>query len=230
MTMRSHLSPGVLGAAFAALFWLFAAHAVAQDAGNAPPRTLTPAEREAKARNYFTDTTLLTQDGKSVRFYADVLKDHVVLINFVFTECGDACPLITHKLLQARQALGAQARQVRFVSISIDPEHDTPQTMTQFARKHSALDPEWLWLTGPKVNVDRVTKKLGAYTNDPTDHFTGLIVGNLRTDRWIKIRPDAPPAVIATQLRIVGELDAPQGAAPSAGGALAQGRPGGEPK
>jgi len=180
-----------------------------------PQRVPTPAEREAKARSYFTDTTLLTQDGKSVRFYADVLKNRVVLVNFVFTECGDSCPLITFKLLQARQELGALAPQVRFVSISIDPEHDTPQSMAQFARKHSAVDPEWLWLTGPKANVDVVTRKLGAYTDDRSDHFTGLIVGNLRTDRWIKIRPDAPPAVIAAQLRLVGELDTPAGAAAS---------------
>jgi cytochrome oxidase Cu insertion factor (SCO1/SenC/PrrC family) len=177
---------------------------------------LTPAEREAKGRNYFTDTALVAQDGRSLRFYGDVLKDHVVLINFVFTECGDACPLITHKLLQARQALGARAREVRFVSISIDPERDTPQTMLQFARKHNAIDPEWLWLTGPKANVDLVTRKLGAYTDDRNDHFTGLIVGNLRTDRWIKIRPDAPPAVITAQLRMVGEFDPKVGAAPAA--------------
>ena len=169
----------------------------------------TPAQREAKQRAYFTDTPLLAQDGRALKFHADVLKDQLVLINFVFTECGDACPLITQKLLAVRQILGPQAAQVRFVSISIDPERDTPQTMTQFARKQGALDPQWLWLTGAKSNVDLVTKKLGAWTDDPQNHFTGLIVGNVRTDRWLKIRPDAPPAAIALQLRQLGELENP---------------------
>lgn len=171
------------------------------------------AAREAKARSYFTDTVLQAQDGRSLRFFSDVLKDRVVLVNFVFTECGDSCPLITHKLLQARQLLGAQSREVRYVSVTIDPERETPQTMAAFARKHGAVDPQWLWLSGSKANIDLVTKRLGAYTDTREEHFTGLIVGNLRTDRWVKIRPDAPPAVIAEQLRRVGELDARVGAA-----------------
>lgn len=171
------------------------------------------AAREAKARNYFTDTVLQAQDGRSLRFYSDVLKDQVVLVNFVFTECGDSCPLITHKLLQARQSLGPQARNVRYVSITIDPERETPQTMAAFARKHGAVDPQWLWLSGSKANIELVTKRLGAHTDTREEHFTGLIVGNLRTDRWVKIRPDAPPQAIAEQLRRVGELDGPPAAA-----------------
>lgn len=171
------------------------------------------AAREAKARGYFTDTVLQAQDGRSLRFYSDVLKDQVVLVNFVFTECGDSCPLITHKLLQARQSLGPQARNVRYVSITIDPERETPQTMAAFARKHGAIDPQWLWLSGSKANIELVTKRLGAYTDTREEHFTGLIVGNLRTDRWVKIRPDAPPQAIAEQLRRVGELDGTPAAA-----------------
>ena len=166
----------------------------------------TPAEIEAKGRKYFTDTPLVTQDGRSLRFYDDVLKGRLVLINFVFTECSDACPLITAKLLPTRHLLGAQARDVRFVSITVDPERETPKTMADFARKHSAVDPEWLWLSGSRANIELVTKRLGAYTDTREEHFTGLIVGNLSTDRWVKIRPDAPPMVIAEQLRRVGQL------------------------
>src|SRR3954453_314174 len=80
---------------------------------------LSPAEREAKARDYFTETKLKTQADKTVRFYSDALKDKVVLINFVFTQCGDACPLITAKLVQAKRELGdVFGQEVRFVSIS----------------------------------------------------------------------------------------------------------------
>jgi len=177
---------------------------------------LTPAEREAKGRNYFTNVQLVAQDGRPMRFYDDVLKGRLVLVNFVFTECGDACPLITALLLQTRQLLGAQASEARFVSITVDPERETPQTMAAFAKKHSAVDPEWLWLSGSKANIEQVTKRLGAYTDTRETHFTGLLVGNLRTDRWVKMRPDAPPQLIAEQLRRVGELDAKSGAAPAA--------------
>lgn len=171
----------------------------------------TPAQRDAKARTYFTDSALLAQDGKAMRFYTDVLKGRVVLINFVFTECGDACPLITQKLLQTRQLLGAHEREVRFVSISVDPDNDTPKTMSAFAAKQGALLPEWFWLTGAKANVEAVTSRLGAYTEDPRSHVTGMIIGNLRTDRWTRVRPDATPAAIVAELRRVGELGAAAG-------------------
>lgn len=171
-----------------------------------------PVDRAAKARAYFGDTPLLAQDGRPVRFYSDVLKDRLVLINFVFTECGEACPLMTQKLLQTRQLLGPQATAVRIVSISVDPENDTPQTMSAFATKQGALVPEWLWLTGSKANVEAVTRRLGAYTENRQTHLTGLIVGNLRTDRWTRVMPDASAAQIASELRRVGELAVAGGA------------------
>lgn len=161
----------------------------------------TGIDADTRARTYFTDTKLLAHDGRERRFYSDILRDRVVLINFVFTECGDACPLITQQLLQARQLLGDAAREIRFVSISIDPERDTPQTLTQFASKQGAIDPEWVWLTGARANVDAVTKRLGAYTDNPQNHLTGLILGNVRTEQWVRMRPDAAPRQIAAELR-----------------------------
>jgi protein SCO1 len=155
-----------------------------------------------KGRDYFTDTILVTQDGRKMRFYTDVLQGHVVLINFMYTSCGDACPLITSSLVKAKNELGdAFGRDVRFVSLSVDPEHDTPADLAKFAKKMDARHPEWIFLTGTKANMDLVLKKLGSYTDDPTDHQTGLIIGNTRTDHWRKVRPDTPPGVIAAELR-----------------------------
>lgn len=170
-------------------------------AQTASPAVRGPVDAETRARTYFTDTKLLAHDGRERRFYSDILRDRVVLINFVFTECGDACPTITQQLLQARQQLGEAAREVRFVSISIDPERDTPQTLAAFAAKQGAVDPEWLWLTGARANVDAVTRRLGAYTDNPQNHLTGLILGNVRTEQWVKMRPDASPRQIAAELR-----------------------------
>jgi cytochrome oxidase Cu insertion factor (SCO1/SenC/PrrC family) len=172
---------------------------------------LTPAEREAKAREYFTDTKLKTQSDRTVRFYSDAMKDKVVLINFVFTQCGDACPLITAKLVQAKKELGeAFGTEVRFLSISIDPQHDRPADLAKFARKFDAVHPEWLFLTGEPANVEAVVKKLGAWTEDIESHSTAIIIGSPRQGKWKKVRPDAPPKIIAEELRyfVAGEQDA----------------------
>lgn len=184
---------------------------VAIGAAQAQQAKLSPAERDAKAREYFTDTKLKTQSDRTVRFYSDALKDKVVLINFVFTQCGDACPLITAKLVQVKKDLGeAFGQDVRFVSISIDPRHDRPQDLAKFAAKFDAVHPEWLFLTGEPASVEGVVKKLGAYTPDVESHSTALIIGSPRQARWKKVRPDAPPKIIAEELRqlVAGEIEA----------------------
>lgn len=180
-------------------------------AAQAQQAKVSPAEREAKARAYFTDTVLQTQNGRKVQFYSDLLKDKVVLINFVFTQCGEACPLIMATLVQVKRELGeAFGRELRFVSISIDPQHDRPQDLVKFARKLDAVHSEWLFLTGEPANVEHVVKKLGAWTPERETHSTAIIIGSPRQARWKKVRPDAPPKIIAEELRrlIAGEIEA----------------------
>jgi cytochrome oxidase Cu insertion factor (SCO1/SenC/PrrC family) len=162
----------------------------------------SPAERDAKAREYFTDTVLNTQDARPVRFYSDALRGKVIVVNFVFTQCRGACPLITAKLVQVKNELGeAFGRDVRFVSISIDPENDSPEELASFARKLDAVHPEWLFLTGDKAHVGQVVKKLGASTEDLESHSTAIIIGSAQQARWRKLRPDTSPKMVAEQLR-----------------------------
>jgi protein SCO1 len=158
--------------------------------------------REARARLYFTDSLVRTQDARPVKFYSEALSGKVVLVNFIFTRCGGACPLITAKLAQVKNELGESfGREVRFVSISIDPEHDSPEELARFARKMDAVHPEWLFVTGDKAQVDQVVKKLGVSTAELESHSTALIIGSAREGRWRKLKPDASPKLIAAQLR-----------------------------
>jgi cytochrome oxidase Cu insertion factor (SCO1/SenC/PrrC family) len=159
---------------------------------------------EEAARSYFTDLPLLTQDGKEVRFYTDVLKDKVVLINFIFTECADACPLITQKLTLVRDQLEGQLGDpVQFVSISLDPVRDTPAELKKFARRHQADHDGWLFLTGERDNVEHIVKKLGQYSPDLQAHSTLILAGNVKYAHWMKIAPNAPSAGIAEKVRLL---------------------------
>lgn len=165
-----------------------------------PAASQAPSE-EDRARAYFTDLPLLTQDGKQVRFYTDVLKDRVVLINFVYTNCKDSCPLITQMLNKVRDSLGERFdNPVRFVSISTDPERDTPRALSEFAKQQKADDPGWFFLTGEKKNVDFVIKRLGQYSPNVESHSTLMLAGNVRTRHWIKIMPMTPPLAIVAKL------------------------------
>jgi cytochrome oxidase Cu insertion factor (SCO1/SenC/PrrC family) len=157
---------------------------------------------EQKARQYFTDLPLLTQEGKSVRFYTDVLKDRVVLINFVYTNCEDSCPLVTQQLTQVRDRLGEMFDDpIRFVSISTDPTRDTPQALAKFAQQQKADEPGWLFLTGEKENIDFIIKRLGQFSPQAEAHSTLMIAGNVRTRHWIKIMPMTPVPGIVVKLQ-----------------------------
>jgi cytochrome oxidase Cu insertion factor (SCO1/SenC/PrrC family) len=161
---------------------------------------------EQAARNYFTDLPLLTQDGKQVRFFTDVLKDKVVLISFVYTECKDACPLLTHKLTLVRDQLEGQlGKPIQFVSISLDPARDTPAALKAFARRHHADHAGWVFLTGESANVNQIIKKLGQYSPDLQSHSTLMLAGNVKTAHWMKIPPTAPPMAIAEKLRLLAQ-------------------------
>ena len=166
---------------------------------------------EAKARNYFTDLELVTQDGETVRFYSDVLRNRVVLVNFVFTNCEDACPMMTRMLTQVETLLGEDRGAVLFVSMSIDPERDSPAAMKAFARKNGADHENWVFLTGEPERVNFIVKRLGQYTEEVEAHSTLLLAGNVGRAHWKKIPPMVPPEGIAQTLR---ELVEPQGMVP----------------
>jgi protein SCO1/2 len=151
---------------------------------------ILPARAATWGANYFPNTALTTQDGKTVHFYDDLLKDKKVVINFIYTKCGDSCPLETARLAQVQRILGDRmGRDVFFYSFSVDPVRDTPEELKAYAEKFHA-GPGWLFLTGKKADIEVVRKKLGqaarAGENEITDHSTSLMIGNTATGQWIR--------------------------------------------
>ena len=164
---------------------------------------------EQKARDYFTNLEVFDQDGKSLRFYDDVLKDKVVAINFIFTNCQGACPLMTRQMTMVRDMLGVDlGTDIHFVSISIDPVRDTPAAMKEFAETHDADQAGWRFVTGNPDNLAFIVKRLGQYTDDVEAHSTLLIAANVRTAHWTKIPPNVPPNGVVERLRMLIEEDA----------------------
>ena len=177
-------------------------HAMHDHAAHERPSGPLAVPVETKSRNYFGDAELLDQHGRRLKFYTDALHGKIVLINVLFTECKDACPMMTRVLVRARGMLDPAVRQnVRFVSISVDPERDTPAELLKFARKQEADHPDWLFLTGSKPNITAVANRLGYPVLDPQMHSTQMLAGNTVTGHWVKLRPDADSASIAMQLR-----------------------------
>ena len=91
--------------------------------------------------------TLVRQDGKQVLLPHELDDGRTVLLNFIFTTCSSTCPLTSRTLEEFQTKLGADAARVHLVSISIDPEQDTPARLAEYARKFHA-GPEWQYYTG----------------------------------------------------------------------------------
>ncbi len=155
--------------------------------------------------DYFPNVPLTTQDGKTVQFYDDLIKGKKVIINFIYTTCGDSCPLETARLGQVRRILGDHmGRDIFFYSISVDPKRDTVAELKSYAEKYHA-GPGWLFLTGKKEDIELIRKKLGMGTrageNDITDHSTSLMIGDEAAGQWIKDGSMDNPQYIAAIVR-----------------------------
>lgn len=94
------------------------------------------------------------QDAKP--FTDRELRGQTAILNFMFTSCPDICPILTTKIAGLRTNLLDQRAQLRFVSISVDPEKDSPAELKAFARQHGADYPDWRFATGPIAELRRV--------------------------------------------------------------------------
>lgn len=148
---------------------------------------------ESASRRYFTDTPLVDQTGRTRRLFTDVIAGHTVLISFGFTSCKGVCPTITRNLVEVRRRLEAAGRKdVRFITLSVDPLTDTPPVMAAFAERHGVFG-DWVFLTGTGPDMDTILRKLGGFTPDPEKHTPVVSIGDARTGVWLKaMAMDAP--------------------------------------
>lgn len=161
-----------------------------------PPSSLGTGEsdhrtRSGKVSERFPNIMLRTQCDTQVRFYDDIVKDRIVLINFMYTTCSDICPATTQNLIEVYDYLaGRMGRDMLMLSISIDPEVDTPDALMRYAVIFDGPKPGWLFLTGDYAEIDRLRRSLGVYDLDPvvdadkTQHSGILTFGNDRTNQW----------------------------------------------
>src|SRR5262245_27258511 len=112
------------------------------------------------------DVALLDQTGAPRLFASEVLGDDVAALDFVFTRCGTICPALSALFSKAQERLGARlGRGVKLVTLSLDPEHDTPEVLRRYAERHGAGE-GWRWLTGSPENVEAALRAMGAWSGD----------------------------------------------------------------
>jgi protein SCO1 len=160
-------------------------------------KVVPPAER------YFGNALLINQDGKPLRLYTDILKGNVVIINSFYSTCSSVCRVTIPVVKQLQENLGERVgKDVRLVSITVDPQNDTAEVLRQYAAGIGAK-PGWDFLTGDKQTVDQVLYKFGLYTEAKEDHSNVFIIGNEPTGLWKKVLGIAPPYEILRSVESV---------------------------
>jgi protein SCO1/2 len=147
----------------------------------------------------FPNVPLLTQDGTRVLFYDDLIKGRVVLINFFYTSCTSICPRTTANLVKVEEALGERfGRDVRMISITVDPNNDTPNVLNAYARRF-ATKPGWYFVTGRRQDIDLLKSRFAVdrYGTDKSDHTGILVFGNEATQQWASTPAMGDPESIA---------------------------------
>jgi protein SCO1/2 len=178
------------------------------------PPAAGPASLDVPAKRYFGDLLLVDQDGRKVNLYDDLIHGKVVVINVFFSTCKGSCPVMAGTYARLQEIMGERlGKEAYLISISVDPENDTPERLKEFGRRYNAR-PGWYFLTGEKQNVDAALKKLGQAVKEPSQHSAILLVGNDRTGLWKKVMGLADPAEVAKAVMSVLDDRGESGSAP----------------
>lgn len=142
---------------------------------------------------------LRNQNGIRVRF-SDIAGDRIIAVNFIYTDCSTACPVASAIFSKLQSRLGDKLGQtVRLVSLTLNPATDTPERLKAYAERFHA-QPEWVWLTGEKSEVEALLKGLRVYNADITNHAAVILVGDLNRGEWVRLNGLSSPDAIAARI------------------------------
>jgi protein SCO1 len=132
------------------------------------------------------DIELVNQDGKKVQFKSLAIQGKVVILDFIFGTCTTICPVLSASFVNFQNRLGPDYRKVQLISITIDPEHDTPKVLKVYLKKFRAR-PGWDFLTGSRDSINLVMRAFDAYTADKMAHYPLTFIYSPVRDRWFRI-------------------------------------------
>jgi len=143
--------------------------------------------------------TLVRADGARVQLARELDDGRPVFLDFVYTTCSAICPVLSQAFAELQSRLGADAARVRLVSVSIDPEEDTPARLADYARRFSA-GPQWEFFTGSVEASIAVQRAFGTYRGDKMSHAPVTFFRAAPGDPWVRLDGFASPDVLLSEL------------------------------
>lgn len=147
------------------------------------------------------DVKLVDADGAAVALRSELAaQDRPVILNFIFTSCSAICPVMSATFAQLQATLGPQREAVRMLSISIDPEQDTPAVLKAYAAKFDA-GPQWRMLTGSREDSTAVQRAFAVYRGDKMGHTPVTFLRASPGQPWVRLDGFASAHDIAREYR-----------------------------
>ena len=187
-----HVGWSITSALSALLLAATAGRTLADGASWTSREELQPIEQQARrvtaaiAQYAVPPVTLVRDDGKAVTLPEEMNDGRAVVLNFVFTSCGSTCPLMSQVLAQFQRKLGPAIHQVHLMSISIDPEEDTPARLAEYARKF-ATGSDWQYYTGTLEASITTQRAFDVYRGDKMSHIPVTLMRLAPGQPWRRI-------------------------------------------
>ncbi len=142
--------------------------------------------KRAEVNFTLPNVQMIRQDGKKVQFLDEINDGRIVVVSFIYTSCSAICPMTSQTIYRLQGKLGAEIEKVHLVSISIDPEHDTPKQLAAYAEKVHA-GKFWQHYTGTEEASIAVQKAMSVYRGDKMNHAPVTLIKGGKGDRWIRL-------------------------------------------
>jgi protein SCO1/2 len=145
------------------------------------------------------DAELVGMDGKPTSLLDELDAGKPVMVNFIFTTCTTICPVMTGVFSQVQKELGPDSDNVRMISVSIDPEYDTPERLRDYAAGFHA-GPQWHFLTGNTGDIVAVQRAFDVYRGNKMNHEPTTLMRRSPGEPWIRLDGIASAAEVANEL------------------------------
>jgi protein SCO1/2 len=132
------------------------------------------------------DVAILTDSGRPMRLTELMDADRTVIVDFIFTSCQAICPVMSATFGQLARKLGADHDRVRLISVSIDPETDTPAVLREYASRFHA-GPEWTFVTGGREDIAAIQKAFANFQRNKMEHVAVYFLRPPHAREWIRI-------------------------------------------
>lgn len=148
------------------------------------------------------DVPLVTAQGRGVRLLDVMAADGPLVMNFIFTSCTTTCPVMNQAMSGLPERLGTASSRLRLLSVSVDPRHDTPETLRAYAERYRTRAP-WHFLTGQPGDIETVRTAFGHDARHLEQGEPLILLRPARGEPWLRIEGYASAEDLAREYRLV---------------------------